>query len=101
MVLICDCLPGQGHLHGGRMNIRITEPPKYTGVWETVCNQCGREILICETKAGASIVLDERPGPFRLEDDGTGRVRAVHRHAVDGYAFHFGNDGACSDSEAE
>jgi hypothetical protein len=83
------------------MNIRITEPPKYRGLLETVCNQCGLEIVICETKSGATIVLDERPGPYRLEDDGTGRVRAVHRHASDGYAFHFGADGSCVKPEDE
>jgi hypothetical protein len=83
------------------MNIRITEPPKHKGLFETVCNQCSREILICETKAGATIVLDERPGPYRLEDDGSGRVRAFHRSAVDGYAFHFGDDGSCTESEQE
>jgi hypothetical protein len=43
------------------MNIRITEPPKYRGLLETVCNQCGLEIVICETTSGATIVLDERP----------------------------------------
>jgi hypothetical protein len=83
------------------MKIRITDPPKYTGLAERACNQCGREILICETKAGAVIVLDERPGPYRLEDDGTGRIRAVHRSAVDGYAFHFGAYGSCSTHENE
>ncbi len=83
------------------MNIRVTEPPKYRGLWETPCQFCGGEILICETKAGARIVLDERPGPFRLEDDGTGRIRAVHRHAVDGYMFHFDGDGSCVKAEEE
>jgi hypothetical protein len=83
------------------MKIRITEPPKHKGLREFLCQYCGSEILICETKAGATIVLDERPGPFRLEDDGTGQVRAVHRHAVDGYSFHFENEGSCAGSEVE
>ena len=83
------------------MNIVITEPPKYSGLLERVCIQCGVEILICETKAGATIVLDERPGPYRLEEDDKGRVRAVHRSATDGYAFHFGADGFCAKPETE
>jgi hypothetical protein len=86
------------------MKITVNEPPnepRYRGLYETLCQFCGSEILICETKAGASIVLDEGPGPFRLEDDGTGRIRAVHRHALDGYAFHFDPDGSCRGSASD
>jgi hypothetical protein len=83
------------------MKIIVTEPPKYGGLLERVCNQCEVEILICETKAGATIVLDERPGPYRLEDEGKGRIRAVHRSVTNGYSFHFGPDGSCVKPEDE
>ena len=33
------------------MEVRITEPPKYRGFYETPCQFCGHDVLICETKA--------------------------------------------------
>jgi hypothetical protein len=79
------------------MEIKITKPP-LPGIVETICKDCGREILLLKTPAEAQAVLDERPGPYRIELCEDGIHRAVHRSAVDGYMFHF--EGGCVEAEA-
>jgi hypothetical protein len=78
------------------MEIRISQTPKYPGIHPTNCAKCGAEILILRSakNSNATIVLDERTGPYKIEGPHEdGNYKAVWRGAGD-YAFHF--DGGCN-----
>jgi hypothetical protein len=87
------------------MNIRVTEPPQYPGVNPGICKECGRDIIWVETVRGAKAALDDDSGPYRLEMQDDGIIRAVHRHATDGYSYHYKfageSRGTCIEPEPE
>lgn len=82
------------------MRITVSEPPMHDGLEERVCYKCGEDILLLRTVGGAKIVLDARPGPYRLEEQEDGIIRAANRGAIDGYTFHFDNEGDCGKAES-
>jgi hypothetical protein len=83
------------------MQIRITEPPEHPGLNLTYCRECGREVIWAETISSKKICLDDTPGPYRLEEQDDGVIRAVYRYVEDGYAFHFNKGGKCLEEEPQ
>jgi len=71
---------------------------------EAQCPRCGRRVYRAPSKKcpEKTIVVDERAGPYEIEEQDDGSIFAVWAGPYGRFAYHYNGDYACAtDAEAE